>query len=1158
MSSKNPFNIIKLALPYCNEIPESAKQLLQAVDSLIDLNENETKKLWNLLYVFLRDSLISNKDTTEDTNKIASYQFILDLSHHIIINSDDINHVYENEELIKILLLLQNLYTKQYKTKFKMEIIKMCLSFWKLNTAAAQDNTKIPQTDDFLNFNGVVAKNIEPTFNYLFETIKVTTKKCDMKILSTLLWEFCKDLSSLSSNRDILSFIVHNLEKIMKSPMFLGTETGKLIIAEVYTVNHQLFKRYHQIVKQNLPSAKKIEAEAYGEIYFIGWINSNASMKESEFRVVRCNAIEILTVVYPLEKRGEGRENSSRFLIKQQNAFLKLMEDNCPQVRIAALKGICCCLTYFWNTFEEECLNQCFTLFARLLEDSVFEVRQVIFYGFCQLLEESKCFNYFKTPVFKTKLKKVLNDENEKVRRAFIHFLLKVKKVDSIPENENKINFASIVNLSDIARALESEIKPNCKLFIDLIFDNFIGDRVPDRNATLMRLIMFYKLNPTACRKLMIFSKSKLDFSNATSLILSLLKTIYMIFKKKEGKIIDTTKENLSSEIDGSISDNEMDIYNSTKNSSNCSENLESNQDEQTKVCCILDCVSCLMMVHHETFMEENNQTQYKDVQSSCVSCLIKLLKFYKEGDAYFSAINLASLLPVSKLSSHVSVSSSLLSTLKKLPYDMKNSKEEVDMRKVNCLVYTLCMWKRGYEILQCVTIWFDEAFRSLDLNESQYPEVDVNEKKRVRFKIDVDECKPMTGILLVNSILNNLQTQSQLIESDINKKNIYDLFVYLKRIKMAIEKRISSNNVLDNYLLSDEVLIELFKLHIRLHVVYQSNKGESGKKDTIQYQLSIFNWILSDLIVQNWYEKNENTYSFGSNIIEFVNYSIFNLCLISYVESDFLEEYFAFCASIINSHLGSRVITSTLGTLAVISKYFKYLKIMNNISSSEINSLINCACSVISILGESKYTESRFTSVIGEPTNFRRELSTLLLHLYSVTIEDFKRIFYLLIETIIHIIAFEIREIDEIDTNEQLTDIPFAAYQLATVILNNVQLRKYFSMNLVDIFASNAYKNDCVILLSAISYIYTLSFQINKIKSEVLEPVVQVLYTILMNQDTNAPLGDNCTVNNRTADRGTSILETSSFSQNNMNLKQKGRDILIATAKQLHITLTQ
>lgn len=84
--------------------------------------------------------------------------------------------------------------------------------------------------------------------------------------------------------------------------------------------------------------------------------------------------------------------------------------------------------------------------------------------------------------------------------------------------------------------------------------------------------------------------------------------------------------------------------------------------------------------------------------------------------------MNLASLMPISKLTSHITASSAALSTLKQLPYDIAHSEKNIDMRKVDCLVYALCMWKRGYEILQFVNIWFDEAFKTLNLNETRYP----------------------------------------------------------------------------------------------------------------------------------------------------------------------------------------------------------------------------------------------------------------------------------------------------------------------------------------------------------------------------------------------------------------------------------------------------
>lgn len=42
-----------------------------------------------------------------------------------------------------------------------------------------------------------------------------------------------------------------------------------------------------------------------------------------------------------------------------------------------------------------------------------------------------------------------------------------------------------------------------------------------------------------------------------------------------------------------------------------------------------------------------------------------------------------------------------------------------------------------------------------------------------------------MTGILLINSMLINFQTQKTLMDSDVNKNNIHDLILYLQRVKV-------------------------------------------------------------------------------------------------------------------------------------------------------------------------------------------------------------------------------------------------------------------------------------------------------------------------------------------------------------------------------------
>lgn len=137
----------------------------------------------------------------------------------------------------------------------------MCCSYWQLQTSSPAQNG----SENVYNFDTILTKNFVFTFNYLFDTIKVTTKKMDMvrlwylqclicffgksfificmlqKVLSTVLWEFCKVVSNLSSNINGLNLIVPNLKKLMKCPMFLEVDTGKLTIADIFTCSQQLF-----------------------------------------------------------------------------------------------------------------------------------------------------------------------------------------------------------------------------------------------------------------------------------------------------------------------------------------------------------------------------------------------------------------------------------------------------------------------------------------------------------------------------------------------------------------------------------------------------------------------------------------------------------------------------------------------------------------------------------------------------------------------------------------------------------------------------------------------------------------------------------------------------------------------------------------------------
>lgn len=70
---------------------------------------------------------------------------------------------------------------------------------------------------------------------------------------------------------------------------------------------------------------------------------------------------------------------------------------------------------------------------------------------------------------------------------------------------------------------------------------------------------------------------------------------------------------------------------------------------------------------------------------------------------------------------------------------------------------------------------------------------------------------------------------------------NLFNIFYIIIINQTAIENRISSDNVLSN-LLTDDVLIELFLLHNRLHIIYHSQ--EKDIDEIIKYQTSILDWV--------------------------------------------------------------------------------------------------------------------------------------------------------------------------------------------------------------------------------------------------------------------------------------------------------------------------
>ncbi|VVC27241.1 Hypothetical protein CINCED_3A014991 [Cinara cedri] len=861
--------------------------------------------------------------------------------------------------------------------------------------------------------------------------------------------------------------------------------------------------------------------------------------------MVRANCIYLFSKVYPLEKREEMYDVSATFLIRQQNALMNALSDSCYRIQILAIKGISMCMRKFWNTFNEYQIIKCFEIFLSLIEGNNIDVRKAVFHGFTVLLDITESHIYFKNSEMFTKTKQILMNENEKikVRRSVSHFLLKVKKVDSKSKDAATIKYEEIVNLQDISIIFDNNCEEIRCLLVDLIFDYFYGDNVQDENVTIMRLTEFYKINKTSFHNMIFFTKKTLNFNNACKFMLMLLRHVYCLFKKAE-HLEDTN-------IDYSIRFKKLKINSDSENIGDINTSSVGNDDyyrqnKDSYICCILDCVNCLIVVHDNTFTEDCNRKQFTEIQDLCISCIIGILKFHKNDKIYVSTMCLAALFPISKIMVHTSAPSTALSTLKQFPNNMMEM-EETNKDLPVCITYALSMWNQSYKIIQIVTNWFEYAFKTLDPNAT----LTFRTKEKNVFETNSKECKPKIGNLLITCMLTCNKSQQKLRDSGINEYNVHEMILCLEKIKPTIENRMFSDDSLNN-ILTDEVMIELFYLYMKLPIIYYNYDKSLRNNKIIDHQMSVFDWILEKLLVKDLQLKCDRTKIFIVRIIKVVNNTVYNYSLMKIGTHVYLNKFFIMCSSIIDNNLGEWILLHMIKTLGEGLGYLYYLENTNS-AKNDVSTLNNCVVAITNIVSffeDYKSTEEDFIMCFGEPKVFLKEFCNLILELKRLSAPDFHQVFLAFIETIMVIIDNEIRKINSVDLIENPIIIPFSGFLLIRVILNNLQLLNYFSDNIVQLFSSPIYQNDCIRLLSAINFIFNVTFH-SRARAINFAPILKVLFKMLTKSENNAPLS--------AFDYGDCNFDISIFevpcSNNLMYIKAKGRDILVNTAKKLHLT---
>uniref|UniRef100_T1HDT5 Uncharacterized protein n=1 Tax=Rhodnius prolixus TaxID=13249 RepID=T1HDT5_RHOPR len=184
---------------------------------------------------------------------------------------------------------------------------------------------------------------------------------------------------------------------------------------------------------------------------------------------------------------------------------------------------------------------------------------------------------------------------------------------------------------------------------------------------------------------------------------------------------------------------------------------------------------------------------------------VLKPVEAYENTLVYYAVINLASLIPINILAPVSTVAGACISELKEMT-------EETPEDVLKCLIFSLCAWNRGNEVIDLAVEWLNYGFGLHDLSESIVPVRKTRRPRKVRFKPVIG--KPMLAVRLLDCLLDNSVNERRLLEKNYNC--IYELYKFLDRIKALLEKRLSRGAPFDD-LLTDEVLYGCYKRYLLL-----------------------------------------------------------------------------------------------------------------------------------------------------------------------------------------------------------------------------------------------------------------------------------------------------------------------------------------------------
>ncbi|KAL0543142.1 hypothetical protein IC582_018230 [Cucumis melo] len=349
------------------------------------------------------------------------------------------------------------------------------------------------------------------------------------------------------------------LVRCVIAPLYLKTEDGRRFVAYTFGLSRQLLKEALAVIRSQIPFGRKSMLEAYGDIVFRAWRNSEENTRaEIEngflqglvegaihartsafgasirrvlggfinqrtvegvekllFRLtepvifrslqvansnVRQNSLHLLLDVFPLENPDATKELKDTLLDRQFFLIEKLLMDESPDVRVVAVEGCCRILYLFWEIIPSITITKIITkIFDEMSHDTSNEVRLSTLNGVIYLFGNPQSHEILK--VILPRLGHLMLDNALLVRVALADLLLLIRDV-------RDFQFNKVVSLDVLLTVLAHDQPIISQKITRLLMPSYFPTKVSIEEAC-SRCITLIRRSPMAGARFCEFAASQ-------------------------------------------------------------------------------------------------------------------------------------------------------------------------------------------------------------------------------------------------------------------------------------------------------------------------------------------------------------------------------------------------------------------------------------------------------------------------------------------------------------------------------------------------------------------------------------------------------------------------------------------------------------------------